>query len=85
MAQIGEGERDAVFVAVVAQLDEAQYCRGIEAGDSAEVEHDIVDRLVFLGIDRKFDALEQTVGSAEEDEAGEPEDMDTFPLLPEDT
>ncbi len=62
IAHAGEGERDAMLVAVVAELDQAQQRRRVEAGHRAEIQHDIADRLFLLGVDRPPDALEQAVG-----------------------
>ena len=58
VAQAGEAERDAILLAIIAQLDQAQHRRGIEAGNRAEIEHHIADGLLALRLDGALDALE---------------------------
>src|SRR5262245_64829981 len=70
-----------MLLAMVAELDQAQDRRGIEAGHRAEIEHHVADRLVPLRVDDPLDPLEQPVRRAEEDEAREPEDVDALALL----
>src|SRR5262245_8880536 len=70
-----------MLLAMVAELDQAQDRRGIEAGNLAEIEHHVADRLVPLPVDDPLDPLEQPVRRAEENEAREPEDVDALALL----
>ena len=70
-----------MLLAKVAELDQAQHRRGVEAGHRAEIEHHIADGLVPLRLDGPLDPLEQAVGGAEEDEARQPEHMDALALL----
>ena len=61
VAQAREAERDRVLLAIVAELDQAQDRRGIEARNCAEVEHHVADGLVPLRVDDPLDPLEQAV------------------------
>src|SRR5215470_14342782 len=70
-----------MLLAIIAEFDQAQHGRGVEAGNRAEIEHHIADRLLPLCLDGPLDALEQTIGRAEEDKAGKPEDVDALTLL----
>ena len=81
VAQPGEGERYAVLVAMVAELDEAEECRGVQSRHRREIEHDIAYGLLLLSVDLPPDALEKAVGRAEEDKAGEPEHMQPHALF----
>src|SRR5262245_21560627 len=81
VAQAREAERHGVLLAIVAELDQAQDRRGVEAGNLAEIEHHVADRLVPLPVDDPLDPLEQPVRRAEENEAREPEDVDALALL----
>ena len=81
VAQTREAERDAILLAKIAQLDQAQHRRGVQPGDGAEIEHHIAHGLVPLRLDGALDALEQAVGGAEEDEAREPEHVNALALL----
>ena len=61
VAQAREAECDALLLAIVAQLDQAQHSRGVEAGNGAEVEHHVADGFLPLRLDGALDALEQSV------------------------
>src|SRR3990170_8007639 len=74
-----------MLLAIIAELDETQHRRGVQAGNGAEVEHHISHWLLPLHLDGTLDAFEQTVGRAEEDEARKPEDMDALALLAQQT
>src|ERR1700674_2220075 len=81
LVQARKSEPDVMLLAIVAELDEAQDRRSVEARNSAEVEHHEADRLLQLPFDDPLDALEQTVRRAEKNEAGEPEHVDALALL----
>src|SRR5262249_39865969 len=69
LAQAGEAERDAVLLAIIAELDHAYHRRAVEARNRSEVEHNIPHRLFALRLDDALDALEQPVRRSEEDKA----------------
>src|SRR5688500_12483621 len=75
IAQAGEGERHAVLVTMIAELDEAEERRGVQSRHCREIEHDIGYGLLLLRVDLPADAFEKAVRGAEEDEAGEPKDV----------
>src|SRR5262245_19539171 len=81
VAQDREAERYCVLLAIVAELDQAQDRRGVEARHRAEIEHHVADWLVPLRVDDTLDPLEQPVRRAEEDEAREPKHVNALALL----
>src|SRR6476646_5515960 len=52
LAEAGKSQGDAMLIAIIAQLDEAQHRRGVEPRHRAEIEHDIPDRFLDLSVDR---------------------------------